>query len=199
MAAPFPFFLSAAAEELQSLRRNWFWFLVLGIVLIVAGFVAIAYPFAATITTVQVFGFLLLFSGVVEIVSGIWTRRWRGFFVHLLCGLLYLFAGLVFVERPIGMGFVLTLMLAVFFFAGGIVRIVVAVAERFSGWGWTLLSGVISIVLAIIIWQDIFESGLFVIGTLVGIDLIFNGWSWVMLGLGAKSIPETGAGHPAEV
>jgi uncharacterized membrane protein HdeD (DUF308 family) len=190
MAAPLPYFLSPAVEEVQSLRRNWYWFLLLGILLIVVGMVAIAYPFVATITTVQVLGFLMLFAGVMEIVSGIWTRRWRGFFVHLLCGLLYLFAGLVFVERPIGMGFVLTLMLAVFFFAGGIIRIVVAVAERFSGWGWTLLSGVISVVLGVMIWQDIPESTLWLIGTFVGIDLIFIGWSWVMLGLGVKSIPE---------
>ena len=190
MAAPLPFFLSSAVEELQSLRRNWFWFLLLGILLIVVGMVAIAYPLAATVATVQVLGFLLLFSGVMEIISGIWTRRWGGFFAHLLCGVLYLIAGTIFVERPIESGALLTFMLAVFFFVGGIFRVVVALTERFSGWGWTLLAGVISVVLGFLIWEDILESTLWVIGTLVGIELIFNGWSWVMLGLGVKSIPE---------
>jgi uncharacterized membrane protein HdeD (DUF308 family) len=190
MAAPLPFFLSTVNEELQSLRRNWFWFLLLGILLIVVGMVAIAYPLAATVATVQVLGFLLLFSGVMEIISGIWTRRWGGFFAHLLLGVLYLIAGLIFVERPLGTGLWLTLMMAVFFFVGGIFRVVVAIAERFSGWGWTLFSGVISVILGFIIWENILESTPWVIGTLVGIELIFNGWSWVMLGLGVKSIPE---------
>jgi uncharacterized membrane protein HdeD (DUF308 family) len=197
MPAPFPFFLSAVTEELQALRRNWVWFLFLGIALIVLGFVAIAYPALATGATVQVLGVLMLVSGVMEIVSGIWTRRWGGFFAHLLCGLLYLFVGTVFLERTFGTAALLTLLLTMFFFAAGVFRIVVAVGQRFSGWGWMVLSGVVSLLLAFMIWQDLFESTFWLIGTLVGIELIFNGWSWVMLGLAAKSIPE--AGHPAKV
>jgi uncharacterized membrane protein HdeD (DUF308 family) len=58
---------------------------------------------------------------------------------------------------------------------------------------------VISVILGVLIWQDLFESTFWLIGTLVGIELIFNGWSWVMLGLAAKSIPEAGAGHGTKV
>jgi uncharacterized membrane protein HdeD (DUF308 family) len=190
MAAPLPFFLSSAVEELQSLRRNWFWFILLGILLIIVGMVAITYPLAATVATVRVLGYLLLFSGIMEIVSGIWTRRWGGFFAHLLCGLLYLFVGTIFLERTFTAAGGLTLLLAMFFFAAGVFRVVVAVGQRFSGWGWMVLSGVISILLALLIWQDFFTAAFELVGILVGIELIFNGWSWVMLGLGVKSIPE---------
>lgn len=189
MPNPLPLFLSSIAEELQSLRRNWFWFLLLGGLLIFVGCVAILYPLAATITSVEVFGFLLVFGGIVQIASGVWTRGWGGFFAHLVSGLLSLFIGVVFLERPVAAAAGITFLLAMFFVAGGIVRIVIAVGNRFSGWGWTLLSGVISVVLGMMIWQDLFGSALWVIGTLVGIDLIFNGWSWLMLGMAAKSIP----------
>jgi len=199
MPAPFPFFLSAVTEELQALRRNWFWFLSLGIALIVLGFIAIAYPIAATASAIQVLGVLMLVGGIMEIISGVWTRRWGGFFVHLLCGLLYLFVGAVFLERTFGSAALLTLLMAMFFFAAGVFRLVVAFGQRFSGWGWMVLSGVVSLLLAVMIWQDLFTAAFWLIGTFVGIELIFNGWSWVMLGLAAKSIPEAGATHPTKV
>jgi uncharacterized membrane protein HdeD (DUF308 family) len=199
MAAPLPFFLSNAVEELQALRKNWYWFLVLGIGLIVMGFIAIGYPIVATAVTVKVFGVLMLVSGVIEIVSGIWTKGWGGFFAHLLCGLLYLFVGTVFLERTFGSAALLTLLVTMFLFAVGVFRIVVAFSQRFSGWGWMVFSGAISLFLAFLIWQDLFESAFWVIGTFVGIELVFNGWSWVMLGLAAKTIPEAGAHKPAGV
>ncbi len=192
MPAPLPYFLSTFGEELQSLRRNWFWLLLLGIFLILVGFVAITYPLVATLTTVELFGVLMLIGGVAQIISGIWTRRWGGFFVNLLCGLMTLFVGVVFLERPLTAAVGFTLLLAMFFLATGAIRIVIAFAQRFSGWGWTVLSGVISLFLGLLIWQNLFASALWVIGTFVGIDLIFNGWSWVMLGLAAKTIPEAG-------
>jgi uncharacterized membrane protein HdeD (DUF308 family) len=189
MSSNFPFFLANAKEELHNLRPNWGWFLALGIMLLVVGLVAITYPVAATLTTVEVFGFLLLLGAGVEVASAIWARRWGGFFLHLLGGLLYLFLGAVIVERP-GLGAAgYTLMLAVFFVAAGLFRVVFALSQRFSGWGWALLSGVITLLLGILIWRDLPTSALWVIGTFVGIELVFNGWSWVMLGLAARTIP----------
>jgi uncharacterized membrane protein HdeD (DUF308 family) len=188
-ATHFPFFLSAVAEELNSLRRNWGWLLALGIALIIVGTMAICFPVMATLATVEVLGYFLVIGGVVEAVSGFWARRWGGFLLHLLCGLLYLFLGVVIIERP-GLGAAAyTLMLAVFFFASGVVRIVLAVGQQFSGWGWTLLSGVVTLLLGMMIWRNLPEAALWVIGTFVGIDLIFNGWSWVMLALAARSLP----------
>jgi uncharacterized membrane protein HdeD (DUF308 family) len=192
MSANFPFFLADVKEELHTLRQNWGWFLALGIALIIVGLLAIAFPVLATLTTVEVFGFLLLLGAGAEVASAIWARRWGGFFLHLLCGLLYLFLGAVIIERP-GLGAAgYTLMLAVFFVAAGLVRVVFALSQRFSGWGWTLLSGAITLLLGILIWRNLPEAALWVIGTFVGIELVFNGWSLVMLGLAARSLSSQG-------
>jgi len=196
----FPYFLSAAPDEHPELRRNWACFVALGIALIAFGILAIAYPVVATLTTVEVFGFLLLFGAGVEVVSGIWTRRWGGFFLHLFTGLLYLFVGSVIVERP-GLGAAgYTLLLAVFFVAAGLVRVVYAITHRFSGWGWTLLSGAITLLLGVMIWRELPASALWVVGTFVGIELLFNGISWFMLGMAARSItaPQTTGPMPGQ-
>jgi uncharacterized membrane protein HdeD (DUF308 family) len=193
----FPFFLSGVAEELHDLRRNWGWFLALGVALIAAGTLAILYPVLATFTTIEVFGFLLLFGAGVEAVSAFRAPRWGGLFLHLFTGLLYLFIGTVIVERP-GLGAAgYTLMMAVFFVAAGLVRIVFALTQRFSGWGWALLSGAVSLLLGILIWRDLPASALWVIGTFVGIEMLFNGWMWVMLGLAARSLPGPATSHEA--
>src|SRR5207253_4921622 len=125
----------------------------------------------------------------VEVASAFWARRWGGFFLHVLVGLLYFFVGLLLLDRP-GLGATgYTLMLAVFFVFGGVSRIIFALGHRFSGWGWVLLNGVITLFLGILIWRELPEAALWVIGTFVGIELLFNGWSWVMLGLAARSMP----------
>lgn len=189
MATNFPYFLADEKEEVPILRRRWGWFLALGIFLIVVGVLAIQRPVVATLTTIELIGFLLIFGAGGEIVSAIWARCWGGFFLHLLCGLLYLFVGAVILERPTLSVTVYTLMLAMFFFASGLFRVAVALSQRFSGWGWTLLSGVISLVMGILIWRNLPEAAFWVIGMFVGIDLIFIGWSWVMLGLAVRSVP----------
>ena len=195
MAAPatgFPFFLSHLQQETQRLRSNWGWLVALGVLLSVAGGGASSFPIVSTMTTMIVLVFLLLFAAAVETGSAIWARGWEGFFVHLLLGLLYLFVGFVVIERPDIGAAGYTLMLAVFFVAGGLLRIIFALSGRFSGWGWKAFSGLIAFVLGILIWRDMPEAELWVIGTFVGIDLIFNGWSWVMLGLALRSLSPAG-------
>jgi uncharacterized membrane protein HdeD (DUF308 family) len=68
---------------------------------------------------------------------------------------------------------------------------VAAVAHRFEGWGWLLLSGVIDVVLGVLIWRELPMSGLTIIGVLVGISLIFRGVSWLMVGFALKRLPAT--------
>ena len=98
-------------------------------------------------------------------------------------------------ERPLLGAAVYTLFLTMLFFALGIVRIVAAFTHRFSGWGWAVLSGVVTLCLGVLIWRQLPEAALWVIGTFVGIDLIFNGWSWVMLGVAARSLPAAEVPH----
>jgi uncharacterized membrane protein HdeD (DUF308 family) len=189
MSNPFPGTAPGIPEDLRELRRYWCWFLTLGSALILVGLFAIIYPAAFTVGTVELFGYLLVFGAVVEVVSGIRSRRWS----LLLCGLLYLILGAIMIEHPELSAAIYTLILAIFFVALGVSRLAFGLANRFAGRGWVVLSGVITLALGIMIWRRLPASALWVIGTFVGIELIFNGATWVMLGLGAKSIPAEGA------
>jgi uncharacterized membrane protein HdeD (DUF308 family) len=189
MSANGPAFMPAADVEPHGLRRIWGCLVTLGIALIVLGFAAIGSPAVATLTTVTVFGVLLLAGAVVELASMVWVRRWGSFFHHLLSGLLYLFLGLLLVDRPALGAAGYTLVLAVFFVASGVARVVFALAHRYPGHGWTLLSGTVAVLLGVMIWRELPEAALWVIGTFVGIELVFNGVSWLMLGMAARNFP----------
>lgn len=178
-------------SELESLRGSWLCLVAMGITLIILGFAAIGSSFVATLATMLVFGILLILGAVAQVVTAIWGRQWRGFFLHVLAGVLYLVAGLFLVESPVEAALGLTLLIAAYLLVGGILRIVLAIVERFPGWGWVLLNGMVSLVLGISIWRQWPLSGLWVIGLFVGIEMLFSGLSWLMLGLGVRSIPKT--------
>jgi len=174
--------------ELESLRGSWFWLLVFGILLIVVGLVAISSAFIATLATVVIVGILLLIGGAVEIIDAFLARRWRGFWMHMLGGILYIAIGFLLIQRPGEAAAVFTLMIAAAFFVGGLFRIVFALSERFCGWQWVLLNGVVTLVLGILIWREWPESAVWVIGLFVGLDMLFDGWSLVMTALAVKSV-----------
>jgi uncharacterized membrane protein HdeD (DUF308 family) len=140
-----------------------------------------------------VFGVLLLLAAVGQFAGAFQSQGWGGRLCAVLCAALYLFAGVVLIERPLLGAAGYTLFLTMLFFAVGVVRIAAGVGSRFSGWGWAAVSGGVSILLAVLIWQDLPGSALWVIGTFVGIDLIFAGWSWVMLGMAARRLPTLAA------
>jgi len=176
-------------EGLQALRGKWSWFLALGVVLIVLGVVALWTPLVMTLTTVMLFGFLLIVGGGAEIVSAFWASKWSGFFLHVFSGVLHAVVGVIMIDQPglTAAGF--TLMLAMFLMVGGLVRIIVSVVHHFPQWGWVLLNGIVTLLLGILIWRNWPEVSLWVIGTFVGVDLVFNGWSWVMLAVAARRLP----------
>ncbi len=186
-------FLTGLRHELDSLRGNWFWFLLLGIILVVTGVIALGYPLITSVAVVVVFGVILLFSGAVELVGAFWCRAWSGFFLHLLSGVLAVIVGLLFLRAPISAELALTLLIASFLLVGGIFKIVATLSYRFANWFWPLLSGVIDVVLGLLIWGQWPISGLWVIGLFVGISMIFRGVDWIMLGLSLRALPRVAA------
>lgn len=175
--------------ELENMRGNWGWLLLLGIALIILGVLAIGSPYIVTFAAAVTFAVLLMIGGGVELASAFYARKWSGVFLHLLFGVLYFVIGLFMARHPIQTAAAMTLFLAIMFTVGGLFRIVGALASQFPQWGWTLVNGVITLILGIMIWYEWPESSFWVIGLFIGIDLIFTGWSWVMLGLAVKSLP----------
>lgn len=175
-------------HELHALKEQWWCFLLLGIALIVLGTAAICYPILFSVAATTVIGFFLLAGGIMQIVSSFWSGRWSGMLFHLLIGLLYTIAGWMIIESPVENTILLTRILALFLIIAGVFRIVVSLFERFADWGWVLLNGGITLILGLLIYRQGNElgAGLWVIGLVIGIEMIFNGWAWVMLSLGLR-------------
>jgi uncharacterized membrane protein HdeD (DUF308 family) len=178
-----------AADKPGNLREIWLFLVGMGIALMAAGAVAISSSFIASMTTMLVFGILLLLGALFQVVTALWGRSWRGFFLHLLGGILYLIVGVILIDHPLESAVAMTLLVAVGLLASGILRIVVSVVERFDGWGWMLLSGVISAALGVAIWQRWPFDGFWFIGLYVGIEMLSSGLSWLMLGLAVRLTP----------
>ncbi len=169
--------LHLRAEECRRLHRFWAWFVVLGAAVMVVGAMAVGAAFIATFTTITVFGILLLAGGSVQIVNAFLGHSWRAFFVYLLVGAVHLIVGALVLEYPLEVARGLTALMAVGLLVGGICRLGFALTEDFSGRGWVLLNGLITLMLGVAIWRQWPESSLWVIGLFVGIDLLFTGWS----------------------
>jgi uncharacterized membrane protein HdeD (DUF308 family) len=162
------------------LRGRWGWFAAFGVLLMIAGFIALMSVVLATVVSVLVVGFMMIVSGVVEIVHGFQMKRWSRFFMWVLIGVFYLIAGLIVVWNPLLASVALTLALGIFLLIAGIIRIVLATQMRGdSPWGWVLLSGIITLLLGLIIIIHWPVSSLFVLGIFLGVDLMIAGASWL--------------------
>ncbi len=180
--------LAVVEHELARLSKDWLWFFLLGVLLIVCGTVAIGYPVFSSAALVLVLGAILLIGGIATIIGAFWAGRWSAFLLQLLVGILYVMAGLAIRDSPLEAKGFLTLFIAAFFILVGTFRVVVSLVERFPQWGWALLNGVVTLIAGIIIYDAFPSSALWVIGLLVGIELILNGWTWVMLAMSIRQL-----------
>lgn len=168
---------------IEEVRAHRTWFLILGVVLIVIGTIAIGSAELMTMVSVLLFGWLLIFAGLFEIIHGFARRAWGGFFINLMGGLLYGVTGLLMISHPGIAAITLTLLIALLFIVAGTFRIFVAFATPIHHRGWLILNGAISLILGFCIMDSWPVSGLWVIGLFLGIDMIFDGWTEVMLAL----------------
>jgi uncharacterized membrane protein HdeD (DUF308 family) len=177
-------------QEFQHLRSDWWWLLLYGVLLTMCGTVAIVVPPLATAGTMIVLGIVLIISGAATIVLSFWAGRWSGVLLYLLVGILYLVAGFAIFDTPIKATLVMTMFLAALFIVVGAFRILAAMMIRFPHWGWALLNGFVTLILGLIIYRRFPESAIWVLGLLVGVEMLFNGWNWIALSLAVRSIPE---------
>lgn len=178
---------------LNEVKRNRGWFFGLGVLLLIFGTIALSCTFTTTQLSVAFFGWLMIFAGATQAIHAFWKERgWGGFFIDALMGALYLVVGFLVVGNPAATAITLTLMIAMFLLFEGLFRIFAAISVRNPHWGWLLLNGVVSLMLGLMIWRQWPLSGLWVIGLFVGIQMILNGWSLVMLSLALKHVPDEG-------
>jgi uncharacterized membrane protein HdeD (DUF308 family) len=179
-------------QELRHLRGEWWWLFLFGVLLAVCGTAAIIFPALTVMTTfasMVVLGIALMVGGVATIIASLWAGKWSGMLVHLLVGVLYVMVGFIITDTPVKSAMAMTIFVAAFFIVVGIFRIVAALSVRFPHWGWALLNGVITFLLGVIIYRHFPESSIWVLGVLVGLEMLFYGWTWIALSLAIKNIP----------
>jgi len=181
------------ASQLQSLgstlREHWVLFLVEGIVLLGLGFLAILLPPLATLGITILLGWLFLISGVTGLIASFWARQAPGFWWSLVSAVLGIGAGLVLLVSPGSGALSLTLILIVFFVIEGVASVMYALEHRqqlTGSWGWMLVSGIIDLILAAMVFAGLPGSAAWAIGLLVGINMIFGGSALVAMALAAR-------------
>jgi uncharacterized membrane protein HdeD (DUF308 family) len=168
--------------------------IILAVLLIVFGFLAMAIPVASSWGVVVVVAWLIVFSGATQFIhafqsTGVGHIAWK-----LLVAVFYLIAGLYFLLHPLLGVAAFTLALAVFFIAEGVTDLIAYFQNRSqAGSGWILFNGVVTLILGLMVWRQWPSSSLWVIGTLVGISMIFTGATRLMLGLAARNAPQAAA------
>lgn len=181
---------STANEALTSMRagisENRTWFMILGGVLIFFGIIAVAFPLITTIAAKIFLGWLFLISGLVQIVHAFSTKKWSEFFLNVLVGALYVFAGGWLAFFPLTGILTLTLLLALMFIFQGIIEAGMAFRLRpLEGWVWMLIAGIIAGAVGVMILAKLPSSAVWAIGLLVGINMISSGWAYFFLALAA--------------
>ena len=168
---------------------KWGWFVALGLVLILAGVFALGDVVAVTLVSVIFIGAMLLVGGIFQIVQAFMTKQWSGFLLNLLVGLLYVIGGFLIMQEPVHGSFIITLLLLAAILVGGMTLIMIALRHReLSGWWLMLLGGIISVILAIMLYASLPWSGLWVLGTLIAIELLIHGFTWLQVGLSLRHL-----------
>lgn len=163
------------------------WSIALSVILILVGLLALAAPLAAGVAVAAVVAWLLMFSGFIHLVFA-WHARGAGAIVwEVLIGLLYLLVGGYMLAHPLSGLVTLTLVLGAYLLAKGVMEVIAwfQLRSQPSG-GWVLLDGIISLILAGMIWMHLLGTSAWVIGTMVGVAILFNGISRLVLSLGAR-------------
>lgn len=170
-------------------RESFSWSIVLSILLIVAGFLAFVLPQIAGIAVNLMVGWMLIFSGAIHIVYAWQTRSSGGVVWGILLGLVYAVIGGYLLWNPV-LGLVsLTLGLAFYLFAEAVLELLLSyVLRSLPGSGWLLFDGIVTLILAVMIWRTWPSNAEWVLGTLVGISMVFSGISRLMVSLAARRL-----------
>jgi uncharacterized membrane protein HdeD (DUF308 family) len=169
-------------------RQHANWFIALGVVFIIGGVFAIAMPLYSSIAVAIVVGWTLIIVGALQVIQSWSIRTWGGFIWQLVIGLIILAGGISMIVDPIVATLTLTLLVGAIFIAKGIVQLILGFQFRpNANWGWIVAAGVLAVILGLMILAQWPLTGVWVLGTLAGISLIFSGWSYVMIAIAGRN------------
>lgn len=154
-----------------------------GWLLVILGILALASPLVAGLSITMLIGVLLIAGGIAQLFMVFRAGSFGSGITLVILGGLSLVAGLYTITQPAAALGALTLFLAFYFVASGILEVIGAVSARpADGWGWVLAGGIVSVLLGIMIWQQFPFSGVWAIGILVGARLLISGITFITIG-----------------
>jgi uncharacterized membrane protein HdeD (DUF308 family) len=182
---------SAAAIYSQAMResvgRNRLLYLVQAVLMVIGGAVAILFPVFASAAFVRFLGWILITSGIIQALSLLSARNHPSFWLALISSVLAVVVGVLMLRNTVETMLVISTLLIVFFMVEGISKIVFSLTIRpLQGWFWVLASGVLAIVLAVILWNSMPVTAGWLIGLLLGVNLITEGMALAALVWTAK-------------
>ena len=190
------------AESAQTeVKRSAGFLIAMGVLLVVLGFLAVGAPLQTGIAVAILVGAMVLVQGIMQLVYAFRAKSWGAGILVFVLGGLSIVAGVLVLAHPLmGLGF-LTLLLAAYFVVEGVFEIIHAFELKpLKGWGWTLFTGIVTLLLGVMIWRQWPLSGAWAVGVLAGVSILFNGWSMVMLSLSARKLStEEAEALPSEV
>ncbi|RIK88415.1 MAG: hypothetical protein DCC69_02005 [Hyphomicrobiales bacterium] len=173
----------------EKLRKSWMWMAILAVVSLIGGVLALADPFAATLAATLLAGWFFMLLGGLQIIQSFQVQGWGGFLWALLFGVLSLVVGVSLVFNPLAGMVSLTLLVAVLLLATGAIKLFYSLSLRpVTGWGWVLLSGLVSIVLGALILTNFPYAAGSVLGILLAIELVSNGVLFLFIALGLRQL-----------
>lgn len=179
--------LQTNKQIISALRAHWGWFVAIGIALLVLGAIALVYVLAATLVSVLFIGILMLIGALGLLIQAWKVKNWSGFLLWSLSGLLYAAAGIVAIVNPLAGAALLTLLLGATLIGAGAFRLWVWFNNRGQhGWGWLGFSGAITFATGLVIAIGWPANSLWILGLLLGFDLLFQGWSLLFAGLALR-------------
>lgn len=175
---------------LEEVRKSWGWLLVFGILLIILGVVCVGTAHAATTISILVLGWILLVSGVVWLVNAFWAWNWAGFFFYFLNAIVRGVMGYLLIRHPHAGAEAVTMVVAALLLIEGLFRIGVASVIHFPTWGWTVFTGLCSVILGFLLLIYWSSTSTFFIGLAIGIDLVLDGAALVGFAAAIHSLPK---------
>ncbi|MEQ1560056.1 MAG: HdeD family acid-resistance protein [Methyloglobulus sp.] len=174
-------------KMLVYLQAHWRLFLIEGIIFILLGVSAVVIPQFFSVVIVIFLGWIIVLAGAIQISRALFLRNMPGFGLWLSLAVLQIVVGYLLIADPIVGVFTLTMMMALFFAFEGITKMYWAYKLRpLPDWNYVFFSGVTALVFAVIILIFWSETAHWVLGLLVGINMIVMGWSMVKMSLRHK-------------
>jgi uncharacterized membrane protein HdeD (DUF308 family) len=156
---------------------------------VLGGILALANPLAATLAAEQLAGWFFVVIGLLQFISAFQREGWGGKILMLILGALYIFVGVSLIGNPLAGTLSLTWLVAFLFLFGGVVKIAMSVLYGLKEFWLLLLSGVVSIILAFMIFSNFPFSAISALGILLGVELIMNGIALIAFGFTRRPEP----------